>query len=490
MEVGVHGACNMTHFQTCLLHYDKNMTRCSGTLKKGGNCVYKALCSFKPGMMPTCYVHRGQLKRTGWCRALLRCGFECGRICEWKVHGFQLCLDHREHPMTCYLLKLPIEMRLRIYQFLLPDKPIPARYGKFSLASDGGGVYTAILCVNRQIHDEAAGLLYSTRAFFIELHGDWLSMCNLSKNFAQNSSPAYGHHALEGDQRMLLGQQRLFMAKQEQNILDRASSSAHGPTIRGNQPHVKSPVSYTNGPIEPVWDPPLGERYFNMIRSFRIEIVFFSPSAPNSEAARHKAFKSRLLDYCDHLHRLIGRLRIIRRPIARLEIVLKFGNAYRDAFPIAQFLLRPFQRLYNVAKPDLLSITIQDSQGEVGLLTPDWASSPAGVKLAAYLKRLFKHMSSSQPPPELPVFKAYWQLEKLLSYMKEHLCQADPRIGQIAGLLYIMRFAREAEDLARFSEIWNQVVNIWIDCQNQHTEFQSNVALSINNIYSTVQNAC
>jgi hypothetical protein len=388
--------------------------------------------------------------------------------------------------MTCYFLKIPMEMRLRIYQFLLPDRPIPAQYGKSSLASDGGGVYTAILCVNRQIHDEAAGLLYRTRAFSIELHGDWLSMCNLSKNFAQNRSPAYDHHALEGYQlqRMLLGQQHLIMAKQEQSILGGASSSADTPTIRGNQPRAKSPIFDTNAPVEPIWDPPLSERYFNMIQSFRIEILFPGPcSFPNSDAAI-----SRLLDYCDHLHELIGRLRIIPRPITRLEITIKYGKACGDAFAIAQFLLRPFRRLHNVAKPDLLSITIQDSRGEVGLLTPDWASSPAGGKLAAYLKHLFKHMSSSQPPPELPVFKAYWQLEKLLSFMKAHYRHADPKIGQIAGLLYTARFARELEDLSRFREIWNQVVNIWFDCLNQHAEFQSNVALSIDAIYGTVQN--
>ncbi|KAH8674837.1 hypothetical protein BGZ60DRAFT_562920 [Tricladium varicosporioides] len=435
-------------------------------------------------MMATCYIHRGQLKRMGWCRALLRCGFECGRICEWKVHGFQLCHDHHEHPMTCYLLKVPIEMRLRIYQFLLPDKPIPARYGKFSLASDGGGVYTAILCANRQIHEEAAGLLYGSRAFSIELYGDWLSMCNLSKNFAQNGSPTYNHHALGGNQQILVGQ-HLFITK-EQSIPDGASLD---PTIYSNQPHIEPPISYTNRVIEPVWDPPLSGRYFNMIRSFRIEVFFLAPSAPNPVAARHQAYTSRLLDYCDHLHRLVGRLRNNGRSLARLEIVLKFSSAYREVFPIAQFLLRPFQRLHNVAKPDLLSITIQGSRGEVELLTPDWASSPAGVKFAAYLERLFKYMSSSQPPLELPVFKAYWQLERLLFYMKEHLRQADPRIGQIASLLYIGRFAREVDDLARFSEIWNQVVNIWINCLNQQREFQSNVALSIDAIYGTVQNA-
>jgi hypothetical protein len=97
-------------------------------------------------------------------------------------------------------------------------------------------------------------------------------------------------------------------------------------------------------------------------------------------------------------------------------------------------------------------------------------------------------MSSSQPPPELPVFKAYWQLQKLLSFMKEHYRPADPKIEQIARLLYTARLAREVEDLTRFGKIWNQVVNIWLDSLNQQMEFQSNVTLSIDAIYSTVQN--
>ena len=144
-------------------------------------------------------------------------------------------------------------MRLRIYQFLLPDRPILARYRKSSLVSDGGGVYTAILYVNRQIYDKAAGLLYKTRAFSIELHGDWLSMCNLSKSFAQNRSSGRDHYVLDYQlQRMLLGQQGLFTARQGQYILLGASSSANTPTISGNQPRAKSPVFDTNAPIKPV----------------------------------------------------------------------------------------------------------------------------------------------------------------------------------------------------------------------------------------------
>ena len=74
--------------------------------------------------------------------------------------------------MTCYFLKVFIEMRLYIYQLLLPDKLIPARYEKSSLISDSGRIYTAILYINRQIYDEATGLLYKTKAFFIELFGN------------------------------------------------------------------------------------------------------------------------------------------------------------------------------------------------------------------------------------------------------------------------------------------------------------------------------
>jgi hypothetical protein len=74
-------------------------------------------------------------------------------------------------------------MRLRIYQFLLLDKSIPARCGNSSLISDGRGVYIIILYINHQIYDEAAGLFYNTRAFTIELSKNGLRIYN-SKNFA------------------------------------------------------------------------------------------------------------------------------------------------------------------------------------------------------------------------------------------------------------------------------------------------------------------
>ena len=506
--IRVYGTSAINH--RCVLHDDERVTVCSGTLKKGGNCVNKATDTSASGVMPTCRIHRDQLKVSGWCRAPLPCGFQCGRVFEWKPHGFQLCPGHRNDLTTCYFLKMPKEMRLRVYQFLLPDRPIPAQYGNSrNLTTDGEGVYTAILRVNKLIHDEAADLLYSTRAFTIEVSENGLTMCNSASTFVRYRFQYHGNHALQDYQMqlMLLEQQnkkRLFMARQEQDNIFRGSSSTHTPAIRGIQQPNRFHIPYAYGPIETLWRPPISDRCFNMIRSFLIEFVFPSIRGPyfanshahgssNADAAIREALESRLYDYCDHLHRLIERLQLIQRPIARLDIIIKFGGTYierEDAFSAAQFLLRPFRRLYNVAKPNVLSITTQDFQGwETELLIPDWIPCIADRTFADYLKCWSRDLSSSQPSCECPqVFEAYWKLKELLSSVKEHCYHAEPIFSQFEDLLQAARVAREAEDLTHFKQIWDQVVNIWLDYLNDRKSFQSNVARSIDAIYDIVGN--
>lgn len=413
--------------------------------------------------------------------------------------------------MTCYFLKIPTEMRLRVYRFLLPDMTIPARYGNSrNLTTDGERVYTAILRVNHQIHDEAVGLLYGTNVFTIELSGNRLGMCNSANTFTR-----YGFLDRSGNlglqdyqmQLMLLEQHnkiRHMMARREQDGINGESNSTHPPAIRGIQLPTRSPVPYTCRQIEPIWHPPLSERYFNMIRSFLIEFLFPFPRGQNTanfhphgssnvHAANEKFLELKLYDYCDCLHRLIGRLRLIQRPIAHLEIIIKFGNTYmeqNEAFSATQVLLRPFRRLHNVAKLEVLSITMKDFQDrETELLIPDGISRAADRTFADYVKCWFSDLSSSEPSLECPqVFEAYWQLEKLLSSIKEHCHYTNPKFNQFTDLLHAARVAREAEDLTRFREIWDQVVNIWFDYLNSQEGFQSNVARSIDAIYDIVGN--
>jgi hypothetical protein len=418
--------------------------------------------------------------------------------------------------MACYFLKIPTETRLRIYRFLLPDRPIPARYvNSRNLTTDGERVYTAILRVNHQIHDEAASILYGTSVFTIELSGNCLSMCNSAKTRVRYGFPdlrygfsVYGNHALQDYQMqlMLLEQQnkkRLMMARQDQDNINGESSSTRPPAIRGIQLPIGSPVPFAYRLMEPIWHPPLSERYFNMIRSFLIELVFppggqnlpyyYAYGTSNADAAKYKILELRLYEYCDYLHRLIGRLRLIQRPIAHLEIIIKFGNTYMErseAFSAVQLLLQPFRRLCNVAKPEVLSITMKDFQNrETELLIPDWISCAVDRTFADYVKCWSRDLSNSEPSWECSqVFEAYWQLEKLLSSIKEHCHHTGPKFNQFADLLHAARIAREAEDLVHFREIWDQVVNIWFDYLNSQEGFQSNVARSINAIYDIVGN--
>jgi hypothetical protein len=74
---------------------------------------------------------------------------------------------------------------------------------------------------------------------------------------------------------------------------------------------------------------------------------------------------------CDQKHRLVARLRLRQRPIARLEIAIKFSNTHvglstvlmsAQPFPAVKALLNPFRRLCRVDKPHVISITINDHQ--------------------------------------------------------------------------------------------------------------------------------
>jgi hypothetical protein len=90
--------------------------------------------------------------------------------------------------MTCHFFEIPIEIRCRVYQYLLPDKAIPSRFVTFRcLTTDGGQVNTAILRVNHQVHEEAAHLLYCTRVFAIEVSNNNLSICDLQNRYVRFS---------------------------------------------------------------------------------------------------------------------------------------------------------------------------------------------------------------------------------------------------------------------------------------------------------------
>lgn len=296
-----------------------------------------------------------------------------------------------------------------------------------------------------------------------------------------------------------------MMARQEQNDRNGGSSSTRSPPAQGIiQLHPNSLIPYEYMPTGPIWKPQLSDRYFNMIRSFIIEFVVLSPTAsrvhnpvthhahgPSNVDTASYAKEMRLYDYCDNLHMLIGRLRLIQRPLAHLEIAIKLGHTYvelDDAFSATQLLLQPFRRLRNVEKPEARSITIRDFQDrEIEALIPQGVFSTSDTTIADYVKCWSSNFSSAEPSPEgSQVFEAYWQLEKLVSSINEQSPCVNTRFNQFSSLLHAARVAREAEDLASFREIWDQVVNIWFDYLNNQEGFQAQVARSIDVVYDIV----
>jgi hypothetical protein len=176
----------MAHHKRCKLHVSAGIKKCWGTLKRGSRCRNKAKCPAILDILPTCQIHRQQVKTSALCKALLDCSFSCSDLLEWEPKGFQVCRRHRENLTTCYFLSIPAEIRCRIYQLLLPNTNIPARFcTSRSLTSHRGYVYAEILRVNRQIHEEATQLLYSTNLFSISASDCMLSMCNRPNTYMQ-----------------------------------------------------------------------------------------------------------------------------------------------------------------------------------------------------------------------------------------------------------------------------------------------------------------
>ena len=199
----------------CSGYNKKKNVRCSAII--GRNSHYSK--NSHPTFLPTCYAHRDQQSFAGWCQFLQPDSDICGRLFRWTPPYFELCAEHHGHPDTpCYFMKLPLELRLEIFRYLLPSRPVgsstsllhideeadqqqpwyhstsPLRVGSatgrnsqnFMSAStlDRSTIrsvfvvpLTNLLLINRQIHDEVKDLFYSSIPFTVDIRKDGTFMC-------------------------------------------------------------------------------------------------------------------------------------------------------------------------------------------------------------------------------------------------------------------------------------------------------------------------
>jgi hypothetical protein len=196
----------------------------------------------------------------------------------------------------------------------------------------------------------------------------------------------------------------------------------------------------------------------------------------------------------------IRHLETIRPHIYNLEIFIEVEDMYQErdeTLAAAQVLLRPFRRLRNVFSPWVRSVICSYHHGPNLLVAPTLKiffpdpmnpQTEADIGFENYLSRWKKELSGGEPAPELSAIpEAYWKLEKLLQTIQSQ--QGSRCLGSCEtfdSILYAAKVAREAGDLARFREAWDQLVNLWFDYVNQQDQVRENVSKDIDSIYKMI----
>lgn len=147
---------------------------CWGTSKKTNRrCANKSKVA-EPGYLPTCHQHRDQLLRPGTCQYVVnsKTGARCKRLFHRNPPPpyFELCPDHVDTPQgPCHFLKLPVELRMEMFKYLLPPGLTVGSVPAGSFAKKRIKEFLPLLLINRQIGAEARDYLYGCTTFHLEL---------------------------------------------------------------------------------------------------------------------------------------------------------------------------------------------------------------------------------------------------------------------------------------------------------------------------------
>ncbi|KAE9972026.1 hypothetical protein BLS_003947 [Venturia inaequalis] len=147
-------------------------------ISDGQLCGKAASCNLKPKeFMPVCRNHKKRAPRIATCEATVKCKNKI----RWQPHFYNLCDQHKDEVthMRCHLLRLPVEIRMNIFTYLLPDQPISAWLDD-PLRSDGVKCTTSLLLVSKQISQEASDVLYGAHPFTVSIQRNSLNLCGWS----------------------------------------------------------------------------------------------------------------------------------------------------------------------------------------------------------------------------------------------------------------------------------------------------------------------
>ena len=451
------------HSHVCDIHPPPNskpLIRCFGkTLRKGlkGKKCERLVASFVDGHLPVCAQHKSQNLRMVRCEANLECGMPCNEILPWEPHQYLLCEAHVGKG-RCFLMELPVEIRLSIYGYLITNLPVPAR--SYGTRGCRHGRNSGIFRVNKTIHEEVADLLYGRLKFHIDVTNE--------DDGITTTTPA------------------IFMCYAKQ-------ANARPPARRFTHSRSSSqsiPASGFKDLLAP-WYPMLPPRYFQRIRHLQINIKFAISQTYPSTSSRTQTAETILAEaerdlLCDSLHRLVERLTgSDQATLLNLDIGFNIRriSSYEDfeanpkAIAHCEALMNPIRRLRsrNTKLASIYRMGPYYGQ-ETNMLTgdleeDDWTTT----RLQSWCAEM---TSPIKAPSKSPVLEQFARLAELLSQMSQHPFWRDTDEEEMMILLGNGRSAREANDMKAMGLVFRDVFNKLNQYHAHHLRFMQRMKQS------------
>ncbi|KMU92038.1 hypothetical protein CIHG_09846 [Coccidioides immitis H538.4] len=141
----------------------KMSLQCSALTHSFGACKNRATIVPASHGLPICWIHRKLGQTVASCQAVLGGNRKCLKKIPWSERR-QLCSEHADFPLPCYILRLPTELRQQIFSYILDD--YQSQYVQFYTYYS----FLKMARLNRQIFEEASDILYRNFVCKIYLH--------------------------------------------------------------------------------------------------------------------------------------------------------------------------------------------------------------------------------------------------------------------------------------------------------------------------------
>ncbi|EON66129.1 hypothetical protein W97_05372 [Coniosporium apollinis CBS 100218] len=335
------------------------------------------------------------------------------------------------------MLKLPTEIRLRIFEYLLPSRALSYEWPDSdddsevyeSAACELGDWNMSLLLVNRQIHQEASSTLYGQARFSVDLNSE----------------------------RILIPGARYYV----------------------------DPVSSDTNPYGQGWKADLTVLPYRKIQRFYVEVTVpyeLDTSTPSQ-------WEQALYDVRDNVRRLVALLLEVNR-IRELRIVVSLYTCklrFESVVAPAKWLLEPLWSLRNVVRVDLEDIellhrslpfdheshkyskTLIGTKSMKGPLDKS-EMEPYDTEWSAYVKEKEALFPSTTVAPATPheVIGAYERITNAAVALRDVVpCGAEwginrsEHLTQLKDILHLARVARENENLNELGKIGTKLPEIW-----------------------------